>query len=70
MGIVNYAAEKKLLVVARGHPYDRDAIASALLNSRLRRDCWARNWRLITTPVCVTTCLESTLLLSPTRRGR
>ncbi len=25
MGIINYAAERKLLVTARGHPYERDA---------------------------------------------
>lgn len=29
MGIVNYAADKKLLVIARGHPYERDTIAAA-----------------------------------------
>ena len=28
MGIVNYSAAKKLLTVARGHPYERDAFAS------------------------------------------
>ncbi len=27
MGIINYAAERRLLTVARGHPYERDAFA-------------------------------------------
>ncbi len=44
MGIVNYAAEKKLLVVARGHPYDRNAIASAFDSFE------AYNWSLVEQP--------------------
>ena len=27
MGVINYAAERRLLTVARGHPYERDAFA-------------------------------------------
>ena len=28
MGLINHAAERELLVVARGHPYERDALAA------------------------------------------
>ena len=28
MGIINYSAEKRLLAIARGHPYDREAFAA------------------------------------------
>ncbi|MFT6286270.1 MAG: hypothetical protein ACJA09_001016 [Alcanivorax sp.] len=44
MGIVNYAAEKKLLVVVRGHPYDRDALAGAFDSFE------AYNWSLVEQP--------------------
>jgi type 1 glutamine amidotransferase len=39
MGIINYAAEKQLLVTARGHPYERDAF-SALFDP-LEDYCWS-----------------------------
>ncbi len=30
MGVVNYAADRRVLTVARGHPYDREAFAALL----------------------------------------
>mgnify|MGYP006387955291 FL=1 len=30
MSIINYSAPKRLLTIARGHPYERDAFAGLL----------------------------------------
>jgi type 1 glutamine amidotransferase len=39
MGIINYAAERQLLVTARGHPYERDAFCA--LFDPLEDFCWS-----------------------------
>ena len=39
MGIINYSASKQVLVVARGHPYPRDALAQVF--DGLSDCCWS-----------------------------